>query len=288
MSIVPEVAWRLECLLGEGPVWFAADQSLRFVDIKQGHIHRFDPATGTGESVNAGGKPGFIVPAANGTAVVGDGHRLYRLDGTGPGETLAEVDMPRHNRINDGTLSPDGVLWFGTMDDEENLPTGSIFRFVGTQIRPTALRAVVTNGPAFSPDGKVLYVADSGSRRIWRFDPGEDPMLERGEPFIELNAAEGYPDGVVTDAEGCLWVGLWDGWGVRRYSPQGEVMLHVALPCARVTKLAFGGPDLTTAFVTTARIGLDSNALAGQPLAGSLFQFDAPVRGWVAASCQPD
>ena len=96
---------------------------------------------------------------------------------------------------------------------------------------------------------------------------------------MQLEETDGHPDGIVLDSEDCLWVALWDGWGVRRYAPDGTLLLQVDLPCSRVTKIAFGGPDLRTAFVTTARIGLDDIQLAQQPLAGGLFAFEAQVAG---------
>ena len=100
-----------------------------------------------------------------------------------------------------------------------------------------------------------------------------------GAVHIRIAEEDGYPDGVVLDSEGCLWVGLWHGWGVRRYDPEGAMMRHVPMPCACATKLAFGGPDLATAFVTTARIGLSEAELAGRPEAGSLFAFEPGVSG---------
>jgi sugar lactone lactonase YvrE len=104
-------------------------------------------------------------------------------------------------------------------------------------------------------------------------------MPANGTIFLTLDESEGSPDGVILDTEDCLWVALWDGWGVRRYAPDGTLLLHVALPCARVTKVALGGPDLATAYVTTARVGLSGEELARQPLAGSLFAFPAPSPG---------
>jgi len=104
--------------------------------------------------------------------------------------------------------------------------------------------------------------------------------------FLQLTENDGHPDGVVLDSEDCLWVALWDGWGVRRYAPGGALLMTVALPCSRVTKIAFGGPDLRTVYVTTARVGLDAAALAEQPLAGGLFTFDVPVAGNVLPAVQ--
>jgi D-xylonolactonase len=281
--MTPELVWQLDCQLGEGPVWLADEAVLRFVDIKRGNVHRFDPASGAQETLFVGGKPSFIVPVLGGGLLVGSTHFIYELcddpDDGALGEALATIPQPLHNRTNDATVDPSGRLWLGTMDDSESKPTGSIWCLDRGTLHPTTISAVVTNGPATSGDGRVLYHVDSGNRTIWRCAIGDGPALGPSEVFVQLTEADGHPDGIVTDSEDCLWVALWDGWGVRRYAPDGELMLHVPLPCARVTKIAFGGPDLRTAYVTTARVGLDEAALAAQPLAGSLFTFEAPVAG---------
>ena len=282
---VPQVSvlWEVGCLLGEGPVWFPAEQALRFVDIKAGRLHRFEPASGACQTLELGGQPSFVVPAEGGGLVVGSNLALLRVDAAGQCTTITTITTPAHNRTNDGTVDSAGRLWFGTMDDEEAQPTGALWCLDRGQLHRLGGEAVVTNGPAVTVDGTTVYHVDSGDRTIWRFTIGSDnsgqPCIESKEIFLQLTEADGHPDGVVLDAEGCLWVALWDGWGVRRYSPGGELLLHVPLPCARVTKLAFGGPDLRTAYVTTARIGLDKAALAAQPLAGALFAFAAPVAG---------
>ena len=131
----------------------------------------------------------------------------------------------------------------------------------------------------FQPMGARSISSNSVQRRIWRYAIGDGPGIGTPELFLQLAEADGHPDGVVLDSEDCLWVALWDGWGVRRYASDGTLLLHVDLPCARVTKLAFGGPDLRTAYVTTARTGLDEDQLVAQPLAGGLFAFDAPAAG---------
>ena len=277
----PEAVWRLDCQLGEGPVWLADEAALRFVDIKRGHLHRFDPATGAGTTIAVGGNPSFIVPIDDGGLLVGSRHGLHRLENEALCAPLVTIPQPAHNRTNDATVDPSGRLWFGTMDDGESQPSGSIWCLDRGTLHPTAIGAVVTNGPAASADGRVLYHVDSGNRTIWRCQVGEGPTLGPSEVFVQLAKADGHPDGIVTDAEDCLWVALWGGWGVRRYAPDGTLLLHVDLPCARVTKIAFGGADLRTAYVTTARSGLDAAALAEQSLAGSLFAFAAPVAGRV-------
>jgi len=271
--------WPMDMALGEGPVWSAADQALRFVDIKRGHVHALHPHSDTRTSLYVGGKPSFIVPATNGGYIVGSVAGLHWLTDAGLSEPFVTIPHPEHNRTNDATVAPDGRLWFGTMDDNECHPTGRLWCLDRGVLHETAISAVVTNGPAFSTDGQWLYFVDSAERTVWRYAMGDDGMPAHGRPLVTLRSDEGYPDGVVVDAQDCVWVALWDGWGVRRYAPDGTLLLHVALPCARVTKLAFGGPALAVAYVTTARVGLDPGDLAHQPLAGSLFSFTPPCPG---------
>lgn len=279
MTAEAHLACRLQAELGEGPVWLPAEQVLWFVDIKRGRLHRYDPARGECETLTVGGQPSFIVPAEGGKLLVGSGDCVHPLEGDKLGPALLRLDQPDHNRTNDATVDVFGRLWLGTMDDREEIPTGAVYCYDRGNLTRTGWEAVVTNGPAICGSGKWLYHVDSGQRTIWRVPFEGGVPASSGEVFVRLNEDEGYPDGVVVDSENCLWVALWDGWGMRRYGPDGTLLLHVDLPCARVTKVAFGGPDLRTAFVTTARAGLDEAALAAQPLAGSLFSFDAPAPG---------
>lgn len=277
----PALIWAVGAQLGEGPAWFADEAALRFVDIKGGCIHRFHPETGTRETRETGGQPSFIVAAVGGGFLVGSNRAIHHCDGNSLGPVAVDIAMPEHNRTNDATVDADGRLWFGTMDDNESVPTGAIHCLDRSAVGTTDRRAVVTNGPAIAdgPDGRVLYHVDSGQRTIWRVALDGEQLAGDSEVFVRLTEDEGYPDGIVVDSEGCLWVALWDGWGVRRYGPDGTLLMHVPMPCARVTKIAFGGADLKTAYVTTARVGLDAATLAEQPLAGGLFAFAAPVAG---------
>ena len=273
------LVWELGAQLGEGPVWCQDEQALWFVDIKGSSVHRHTPETGTSESFATGGMPSFVVPSTCGIMIVGSGSGIYRLENGATGQQIAAIDMPAHNRTNDGTVDVHGRLWFGTMDDDETQETGALYCLDRGRVHEMPARAIVTNGPAITADGRTLYFVDSVQRRIWRYGVNDGPAITAAELFVQLGEADGHPDGVVLDSEDCLWVALWDGWGVRRYAPDGTLLLHVDLPCARVTKIAFGGSDLRTAFVTTARIGLDDIQLAQQPLAGGLFAFEAQVAG---------
>ena len=284
--MVPELIWPVEALLGEGPAWFPEEAALRFVDIKGGRIHRYHPATDARETITTGGRPSFVVPTADGGLLAGNGNEISHVLDGGFGEVVAQIDMPRHNRTNDATVDARGRLWFGTMDDEEMRPTGALHCVAGGVIHELGHEAVVTNGPAVSADGRTLYFVDSGARTIWRLALDDGPTVAAREVFLQLGDADGHPDGIVLDSEDCLWVALWDGWGVRRYAPDGTLLAHISFPCARVTKVAFGDADLRTAYVTTARTGLDNAALADQPLAGGLFAFAAPAAGRVLPAVQ--
>lgn len=278
--IEARLVWQVAALLGEGPAWFADEAALRFVDIKGGKLHHYAPGDNARETMELGGAPGFVVPTGDGRLLVGSGHRLLVI---GPGDSVlplpVKIDMPAHNRINDATVDCHGRLWFGTMDDGERCPTGGLYCLDRGVLHDLGGAAVVTNGPAITQDGQTLYFVDSGARTIRRHRIADGPTIDGGETFLQLGKTDGHPDGIVLDSEDCLWVALWDGWSVRRYAPDGTLLLTVALPCARVTKIAFGGPDLRTAYVTTARTGLDAAALTAQPLAGALFAFDSPVAG---------
>ncbi len=277
----PDCVWPLDAELGEGPVWSALEQALWFVDIRQALIHRYDAVTGETRSWKAPPAPSFLAPFSGGGFIVGLKAGLSRFD------PAAGVFTPFHaipgepggNRLNDGAVDPLGRLWFGSMDDAIEAATGRLYRL--DPDGPSAVDAgyVVTNGPSFSPDGRTLYHTDTLERTIHAFDVGPDGALQGKRVFVRVEEGAGHPDGSVVDAEGCLWTGVWGGWAARRYSPRGELLSTVRFPCANITKIAFGGPDLRTAYVTSAWTGLTPEQRADQPLAGGLFRFQLETPG---------
>lgn len=273
-----ECVWNVAALLGEGPIWDERDDCLWFVDIKRGLLHRYDPASGARSTEDLGGNPSFVLPATPEGLVIGNRDTLVLRTESGL-SAIATVAMPACNRFNDATVDAAGRVWFGSMDDNETLPTGRVHVFDGGGVVEAGGAAVITNGPAISADGRWLYHVDSVERTIRRFDVSDRLQLRDGSVFAVLRAEEGAPDGVILDAEDHLWVGLWGGWCARRYAPDGRIVAEVAFPCANVTKIALGGPGLRTAYATTARIGLDAAALVDQPLAGGLFSFAVDVPG---------
>lgn len=280
----PECLWPLNAELGEGPVWCARERVLWFTDIKKRRLHRFNPLTRETGCFVAPDQPGFALPARGGGLVVGLPGGLHHFD---PQQVrfrpILELETNRlGNRLNDACADAQGRLWFGSMDDTEMRPSGALYCWTGAgQPRRLDDGMVITNGPALSPDGRTLYHTDTLERAIYAFDVEPDGQLLRKRPLIRIEPAAGFPDGTAMDAEGCLWVGLWGGWGVRRYSPDGTLLHFVQFPCANVTKVAFGGNDLRTVYATTARKGLSDAQLLDQPQAGALFAFNTDTPGLV-------
>jgi D-xylonolactonase len=274
--------WNGSALLGEGPVWDAHAAKLWFVDIKQHRVHRLDPETRAVETWSAPAQVGWVLPAEGGVLIAGLQTGLATFDPVAGSFTpLADVEphLPG-NRLNDATVAADGTIWFGSMDDGCELPTGRLHRFDGAAVTTTALPAIpITNGPAFSPDGGTLYHVDTADGVIQAV-----PIDADGEPgtprdFVRVDPDHGNPDGAITDSAGNVWVGIWGGWCARCYAPDGTLLREVRLPAANVTKIALGGPDLKTAYATTARGDLSEAELAEQPGAGHLYAFEVEVAG---------
>ncbi len=275
----PECVWALGCELGEGPIWWRG--RIWFTDIKGCRVHCFDPASGTGKSWDAPAPVGFLAPLENGHFIAGAKTGLMTFDpqsGTFSPPAAVEPHLPG-NRLNDGAVDGAGRLWFGSMDDDEADASGALYRL--TEAGPTVMDSdiVITNGPAFSPDGRTLYHTDTLGRTIHAFDLADDGTLSNRRLFVTIEDGAGWPDGPVVDSEGFVWTGLFGGWAARRYAPDGTLVDELRFPVANVTKLAFGGGDLKTVYATTAWKGLDQAQRAAQPLAGGLFRFHADVPG---------
>ncbi|MCP5411991.1 MAG: SMP-30/gluconolactonase/LRE family protein [Alphaproteobacteria bacterium] len=276
---VPECVLPLAAELGEGPLWWQG--ALWFTDIKGLKVHRFVPQSGALKSWDAPAQAGFLAPLENGHFIAGAQSGLLDFDpasGAFDPVCAVEPDQPG-NRLNDGAVDAKGRLWFGSMDDGEGAASGALYRL--TQAGPQAMESgiVITNGPAFSPDGRTLYHTDTLGRTIFAYDLASDGSLSNKRLFAAIEDGAGWPDGLTVDSAGSVWTGLFGGWAVRRYVPDGTLAEEIRFPVANITKIAFGGDDLRTVYATTAAKGLDRAAREGQPLAGGLFAFLAEVPG---------
>ncbi|MBW8883151.1 MAG: SMP-30/gluconolactonase/LRE family protein [Asticcacaulis sp.] len=296
----PVCVWDRKATLGEGPVWSARDHAIWFVDIKRSEVLRYDVNIGSHQVFHAPSPCGFLAPKKNGGFIVGCKTGLYDLDPkTGQFEFRMAVEpgLPT-NRLNDGFVDHHGRLWFGSMDDDEAQPTGKLYRFDARGLHVMDDDYVITNGPCVSPDGKTLYHNDT--QHIYAFDLSDDGHISNKRLFAQLDHGtraevsspvcydmpvssgphgDGYMDGPVVDSAGNVWVGLFFGWGVNCYAPDGRLLRRVSLPVSNVTKIAFGCHDLKTVYATTAAKGLSADDIKKQPLAGGLFRFDVDIPG---------
>jgi sugar lactone lactonase YvrE len=225
---------------------------------------------------------GSLAPRAGGGFVAGTEHGIALVDLDAERFELVqqpEAHLP-DNRFNDGKVDRAGRFWAGSMDDTEQNATGTLYR-VDSSFACTAVDQGyrVTNGPAFSPSGDVMYHNDSALQVTYAFDLGSAGEVGERRVFARYVEGDGYPDGMTVDAEGCLWIAFWDGWCVRRYSPAGECIGKIDVPTAKPTSCAFGGRALDQLYITSASIGLDEAELARQPNAGGLFVAAPGVRG---------
>jgi sugar lactone lactonase YvrE len=264
--------------LGEGPIWDARTGELLWVDIMAGMVHRLDPETGADRSFDVGQPVGAVVPRASG------GYAFALRDGFAVGddaglELVAPVDEHRPDiRMNDGACDPLGRFWAGTMHLDETRGAGALYRLDPDGRVETVLTDVtISNGVGWCPDAEHMYYVDTPTRGVDAFDfDAASGAIENRRRLATIEEGAGMPDGLVVDAEGCLWVALWEGWAVRRYSPEGELLAAVAVPAARVTKAAFGGTSLDRLYVTTAMPDAPDPA---QPHAGGVFAADPGVHG---------
>jgi sugar lactone lactonase YvrE len=279
----PECVWDAQARLGEGPLWSVREQALYWVDILNHRLHRYAPSqerrtwqfeqeiSAVAERMDA---PGLITTQRHGFAFFDPAKEKLT-----PFAQI-EAHIPT-NRFNDGKCDRHGRFWAGTMDFDARAASGSLYR-LSSDLRCETMDTgyVVTNGPAWSADGRTLYHNDSVNGRVYAFDHDpETGALSNKRLFLQFDAEEGSPDGMTTDAEGGLWIAQWGAGKVTRRDARGKVLKTITLPCSQVSSCAFGGPNLRTLYITTAAVGLSPRQLEREPLAGGLFAVDVDVAG---------
>jgi xylono-1,5-lactonase len=273
-------------ILGEGTLYSPRENTVYWVDIKRPAIYRMDLADGRFSSYAMPDYVGWVIERAGGGFVAGlrRGVARVRFDPLDI-EYIAhlEADKPTY-RLNDGKAHPNGSIYFGTMDNEEKDSRGSLYRLhPDGRIVQLDSGYLVTNGPAFSVDGKRMYTPDSPRATVYCFDVLADGSIAHKREFLRLAPGEGYPDGMTVDAEDHLWIAHFGGGRVSRFAPDGRFASSIPLPATNITNCAFGGPRLDRLFVTSASIALSDAQRSEQPLAGSLFEADPGVVGLAPA-----
>ena len=281
-----DLALDAQCELGEGPIWDHRIGRLLFADINGHRIHTFDPASGSHLWADCGEYVSAIALAAQGGYLITLQHDIAWFDGARVGERPLTVESGRRTRFNDGYVDPRGRFWAGTMSLDRKPEQGALYRIdmnPGPWVTRVLDRVTTSNGIDWSEDGRLMYYVDTGRRTIDVFDFDLDrAAISNRRTLVTFPEPSGKPDGLVLDAEGGIWVALYRGGVVQRYSPEGRLLQQIELPVSCPTKCAFGGPDLDQLYITTARAALSDEERARQPHAGSLFVAKPGVRGRLA------
>jgi sugar lactone lactonase YvrE len=278
MPVTVEPVGDVAAVLGEGPYWRPEDDALLWVDVVRGHLHMTRVQLGETITIELD-TVSAAFPAVGGGIVTAGGHRLM-LRATRPGEgwagrTIAEAPARDGVRFNDASVDPAGRVWVGSMDIKEKEPLGTLYRVdSGGTLTPVVKGATVSNGIGWSPDGTRMYYNDSPTRRIDMFDYDQATgEAYQGRMFADLSGADGFPDGLTVDADGYVWVAMFAGGALRRFTPAGHQDAVIPLPVSQPTSCAFGGPGMADLFVTTAYRDLSEAQRAAQPLAGRLLRL---------------
>lgn len=275
-------------LLGECPVWSIAEQVLYWEDIDGKAIHRYDPSTGVAEQRSLPGRPGsFALTETPGLLIVGTEHELVWLDWTSGSVTPWVPLEPAGtgNRLNDGRCDPEGRFVIGSMyeDTTAQRSSGTLHRLGADGSALTMRTGIgVSNGIAFDAARRRMYFADTPTETVlmWDYDADSGDFTNE-RVFFDYTTIEGLPDGACVDADGCYWSASVYGWAITRITPDGVVDRRIDVPVRKPSMPAFGGPDLSTLYITT--IG-DGGSVTPEPgengeNAGALLAIDVGVQG---------
>lgn len=286
------MAAEVECVveirsdLGETPLWSEEEQVLYWLDCVKPAVYRYDPSSGENRALDLpldstlgalafrrGG--GYILALESGIKLLDAGAKTARL--------LCHPEKGRdENRYNDGKPDRAGRFFVGSLNKADRDPTGALYRIdPDGSCREIDGPFVCANGMDWSPDNRIFYFVDSGSRTVFAYDyDAATGEIENRRVLATIAPGEGVPDGLCIDREGFLWVAQWDGWRISRFDPNGRRERQVRIPVPRPTSLCFGGPGLDLLYVTSAAMDLDRVALEAAPLSGSLFALEPGVRGF--------
>ena len=289
MSNQLECIWEAGAELGEAPVWVAEQNRLYFVDLKGQKLHAYDAGSGQRRSWAMPDYICWLIARRD-----GDGFMAGLRDGIARVWLEPELrieylhrpfDAGSGQRLNDAKADRAGRIWAGSMHNTDyEQAVGQLFRLDPDLSLHTMVRGYhICNGPAFSNDGATMYHTDSFLARTYSYPLAADGGI--GEPRLwrQFSGEAGSPDGMTVDSEGCLWIGQWGGARVCRYSPGGELLQTIAVPARNPASCTFGGADLKTLFITTAREDNSAQQLSEYPLSGALFALRVDVAGVPAA-----
>jgi sugar lactone lactonase YvrE len=277
-----ELAVELDCDLGEGPFWDDAKQELYFVDITNKQIKIFSPSDSSVRTIQFSQEVSAVFLDQNSELTVAARDGVFAASQDGTLKTLLAPIEPEDTsiRTNDAKCDITGRMWVGTMAFDFTPGVAALFSLDSKGLKEVVPVLTIANGMGWSRDQKSMYFIDSPTGRVDIFDCDlQSGELKNRRPFITFDVTGGIPDGLTTDEDGGIWVAFFGGGEVRRFDPSGELTHVVTLPVKQLTSCCFGGKDMSELFITTARYAMNSESLAREPLAGSLFKLSTTFKG---------
>ena len=268
--------------LGEGLLWDERNETIMWVDAFKKIINVWNPATKNLNSQEFDSIVTSIAKRESGGYVVAAGLKLIELDNDLKVTKSTPLEMPFDNvRTNDGNVDINGNYWVGAFANDAKPNQGNLRRISPNLDSKVFLKDItIANGMDWSPDNKICYYIDTPTKKVSRFKFNTETSELEGElEAIDVSQYSGAPDGMCVDALGNLWVAFWGGGCVRSFSPSGELLAQVDVAATLVTNCAFGGPDLSTLFITCAVASYEDFVKGDEPLAGSLFKADVGAQG---------
>ncbi len=273
-------------ILGEGSIWHPTENILYWIDITGEKLHKYDPEKGENKTLEMGSMIGTVVPSTGKySAVVALESGIFGITPDGEKKLLSEYPQNElsNNRFNDGKCDPAGRFWIGTMSKDEIKGAGNLYSFAGKKLRVKQPNVTISNGIVWSADAKTMYYIDTPEMAVFAYDFNKETgnISNRRIAFM-IPESLGYPDGMSIDEEDMLWIAMWNGAAVVRFNPgTGEMLEKIDVPALNVTSCAFGGKELKTLYITTAKQGMTAKQFVQYPLSGSLFVVECDVKGTV-------
>lgn len=273
----------IKAALGEGAFWNNKSQKLYWIDIEGKTFNVFDPYSGINNAYNTHKRVGTVVSKTSNSVLLAleDGLATLNLDN---GQIIYDLKTDIHskgNRFNDGKCDPQGRFWVGTLTIGQATNDNKLYCYDKGLFVEKVSGLSISNGIVWTNDNLTMYHIDTPTSEIVKYD--FDPLngnISNRQIVIKIPAVDGYPDGMAIDAEGMLWVALWDGFGVARYNPKnGKLLQKIDVPVPKVTSCAFGGANLQTLYITTASAEMSDAEVMQYPLSGSLFSIETNIQG---------
>lgn len=285
-----ELVLDANAIVGEGPIWHPHEQLLYWVDIEGRNLHLYDPETGNDKAFDVKERIGTIVPLEQGGALVALQNGIHKIDtNTGALTFIAQPIQEKDIRFNDGKCDAAGRFWVGTMALDTRKGAAVLYRMDLDQTIAQMLdNLTISNGIVWTADNKTMYFIDTRSQQVKAFDFNlENGSISNGRTTIEIDKADGSPDGMAIDENDNLWIALHGGGAVVNYNPKtGELLQKITVPAPQTTACAFGGKNLDTLYITSGTEGLSDEDLKKYPASGGIFAVKPGVKGVPVNFCK--